>query len=221
MNKIKLALLALLVILVSAINIKRCVRDRKEEQSITNTITALNDSITTWRNKYNQQVAKIGIIESENFLKIKSKDSTINSLQDLVKEYKRKIKDGGSAAVIITETNIDTVIQVIKEGDTVYIDYEDQWITLQGQIIKDSLGFRLLVNNEFHLVYGKEGKKKYAELTNLNPYTSTKDIRVYFDTPKEKRFSVGLNIGLSTGYDILHNSLYLGVGIGVGLNFKF
>ena len=54
---------------------------------------AINDTLVTYKNKYNQEVAKISIIEAQrtkDFLKIKSADSSIIALQKLVKEQAKK-----------------------------------------------------------------------------------------------------------------------------------
>lgn len=46
-EKIMYLLLVILIIIVAAVSVQRCIRDKKEIQQFINTITAINDSLTT------------------------------------------------------------------------------------------------------------------------------------------------------------------------------
>lgn len=195
----------------------------KRQQTIDN-YSSISDSLEHYKNKHGEDVARIGVIESErnkDFLKLKSNDSTIKVLQQLVKDNKNKIKDGGSATIITTTTTIKDTISVYIKGDTTYFEDNNEWIELIGQIIGDSLQYHLMVNNPFTMVVGKEDGKEYVEFTCLNPYTSTKTLRTYTNTTKKRHVKFGLNIGLNAGWDILHGTFYTGPGGGIGLIINF
>jgi hypothetical protein len=183
----------------------------------------ISDTLTKYRNKYNQQVACISIIQSErnkDFLKMKSQDRSIIELQKLVKEYKNKIKDGGGASIIhVITTKYDTIPILYKDSLIIFQD-STKWINLKGEIKNNSLAYSLKVRNEFNIIYGKEKRKEYAEITSKNPHTTTEVFRVY-QKQKKQIISGGINIGIGTGYDMWHQQPYIGIGINAGLNINF
>ena len=153
---------------------------------------AVNDTLVTYKNKYNQEVAKISIIEAQrtkDFLKIKSADSSIIALQKLVKEQAKKIKNG-SAAIIETITVIHDTIQVQHKGDTIYFEDINEWNEIQGQIISDELTYDLIVKNKFDLIFGEEKGVKYGEFVSKNPRTHTEILRIYQTTPEKETLRI-------------------------------
>ena len=208
-----------LLIIALLISTRSCTR----RGDTINMYEAINDTLVTYKNKYNQEVAKISIIEAQrtkDFLKIKSADSSIIALQKLVKEQAKKIKNG-SAAIIETITVIHDTIQVQHKGDTIYFEDINEWNEIQGQIISDELTYDLIVKNKFDLIFGEEKGVKYGEFVSKNPRTHTEVLRIYQTTPKKKHFGFGFNVGVGGGYDIIHKRAYFGPGGNIGINYNF
>lgn len=192
--------------LFAAIGIRQC----QKIKALKSSYNAVNSSMNVYKNKYGQEVAKIKIIETErrnDFLKMESQDSTIKKLQKLVKQKKPE-----TAYIIETITNLDTITLIDTNG---YFEFSDEWIDLIGQAT-DTLRFHLVVRNEYTITE----KKGYAEITNINPYTSTKTLRVYKDVPRKKRFVVGAGIGGMVGYDFISKKPALCVGVNLTLIYK-
>ena len=41
------------------------------------------------------------------------------------------------------------------------------------------------------------------------------------EIPKKKKINFGITVSVSTGYDIIHNTVYFGPGIGIGCSIRF
>lgn len=194
--------------------------------------TALNDTLTQSRNKYNQQVSTISVLQTErekDFLKLKSKDSTVKALQKVVKDYKGKLQ---SATVASTETtDMGKTVTVIKH-DTVYIDgkpelkpiystsWSERWSEGTIEAHYDTVYRSIKTKNEFTFTHGTKRnlfKKDVlkVEMTNLNPNTVTTELRSYQVKVPKKRFSIGL--GCTYGYSL---TTYKPDAV-VGLNASF
>lgn len=187
------------------------INTHKKINAVKTSYSALNSEMVKYRNKYNQEAAKVKVIETarrKDFLQMESQDATIKKLQKLVKQTKPE-----TAIIIETVTKVDTFTIIDSNG---YFDYTDAWIELIGKTIKDSLTFNLIVKNEFNLIE----KKDYLEITNLNPYTSTESIRIYKDTQKRKRFVFGGGAGAGIGYDVLTNKPTVNGGVYIGIFYK-
>jgi len=187
-----------------------CIRQCQKISMLKSSYNAVNSSMNVYKNKYGQEVAKIKIIETErrkDFLKMESQDSTIKKLQKLVKQKKPE-----TAYIIETVTNLDTITLIDTNG---YFEFSDEWIDLIGQAT-DTLKFHLVVRNEYQITE----KKGYAEITNINPYTSTNTLRVYKDIPRKKRFVVGAGFGGMVGYEVITKKPAICVGVNLSLNYK-
>ena len=179
--------------------------------------TALNDTISQYRNKQGQRVTLISVLQTErekDFLNIRSKDSTINKLQKAVKDYKGKLQ---SATVASIETAENGSTQTIIKHDTVFIDgvpevkpvyatsWKERWSEGSIEAHHDSIYREIKIKNEFTFTHGTKRnlfKKDVlkVEMTNLNPNTVTTELRSYSVKVPKKRFNVGL--GVSYGYSI-------------------
>jgi len=204
---------AVFVILVGCVALlSYCnINTQLKTKSLKTAYNALNSEMAKYKNKYGQEVAKVKVIETarrKDFLQMESQDATIKKLQKLVKQTKPE-----TAIIIETVTQIDTFTIIDSNG---YFDYTDEWIELLGQTMKDSLTFNLIVKNEFNLIE----KKGYLEITNLNPYTSTENLRIYKDIPRRKRIVVGAGIGAGIGYDVLTNKPTVNGGVYIGIYYK-
>lgn len=194
--------------------------------------TSLNDTISQYRNKHNQQVTSISVLQTErekDFLNLRTKDSTINKLQKVIKSYKGKLQSATVASVETTDTGKTATI---VKHDTVYIDgkpelkpvYSTSWSERwsEGSITAhyDSIHHSIKTKNEFTFTHGTKRnlfKKDVlkVEMTNLNPNTVTTELRSYQVAIPKKRFSIGL--GCTYGYSL---TTYKPDAV-VGLNASF
>ena len=231
MKKTEWFLVFVLIILVAFL-LSQC-RDNKMQSAL---YEATQDSLHISINKAGQQEATISILATANknqFLKMNTKDTTIQKLQKVVKDYKGKIQAatvlGTSTAVtgssVSTVTETDTVIK----GSLIYIypTYESQWDLRwsSGSIkaTRDSIFRDFKVKNEFEITHGFERvgffkpKELNVNILNLNPNTETLELRSYMVQIPNKRFTVGIH----AGYGIVMNGVSIGTGpyIGVGVGF--
>lgn len=78
----------------------------------TTLINNLTDTVTIFKNKDSLNAARISTIQTartKDFLAIKSKDITIQDLQQLVKTNENRLGAQGSATVFVSKTTIDTI----------------------------------------------------------------------------------------------------------------
>lgn len=228
MNKIKDILLIILTILVLFFGFSYYFNSQKltENKSL---LSSLNSKLELSKNKLGQEVAKREIIETYNtkmFTRMELQDSTLKDLQKLVKDNRKLIKNSGSATILEGETIIDnstiTNIYQDKDSNVVYKSaFKNEWIDYTIMAKKDTTSLNLKFTNKYDIVLGyeKQGffkkKKAYANVTNHNPYTKTKELRTYQVKQKPQRFTIGLQVGYGITTDGLRG--YIGVGGGLTL----
>lgn len=202
-------------------------KEHKENIKITE---SLNDSLVVWKDKYNKQHAKISVIELDNanqLLDINTKDKEILELQQLVKEYKKKLKNPGSSVVYVKgETIYDTIKEIPKDiAEQIKHLRDGIFDTISNPYIYSSYGFKgsnsyfnLRVYNKYSVVIGQESqgwfkpKKTIVEVVNHNPYSSTSTVRAFqVLQPKETKFSVGPQVGY--GFTAQGGQPYIGIGL--------
>lgn len=196
---------------------------KKEDLATINKINKeIKDSLYTYKDKNNQLVSEIKVIQANNekyFLSIESYNKEIQSLQKLVKKYKDRLKKQGSATVIELETKIDTIIanKTISEPFTQKISSKWYETTIQGK--KDSLKLTFKTYHKLNLVIGQKRKnlfksEYYAVANDENPYSNIKSMRVYqVKMPKQKKLGIGMHLG----YDIFNNALTFSFGLNFNL----
>lgn len=193
-------------------------------------LEASNDTIKKWKDSNGKAFAKIRVLETrevETFLKLESKEKTINDLKNLVKQNKKKLKNQGSASIIKSETKIDTVTKTIVVKDTItnkpiYKSFvKDKWYEINTVSKFDSTYHKIKTFSNLSLVIGfeKQGWFKkplpYAVANDENPNTDIKDMRVYQVTlPPKKWFSVAPSINY--GVDLLGRQ-YITGGVSIQL----
>lgn len=228
---------ALAVIVVSLfIQIGKYRSDYKEQVNLYNSIT---DSLKTWKDKDSLNLAKIQVMQTDkvsDFLKIKNLTGTNLELQNLIKNRDKKIKDLNTALILKNETVIrdTTKLYYPVGGDTLIFSQSVLLDTLNNRWVNAIYGFNrgfsyldLRIVNEYEVTIGYEGgnifKKgtPFATVRNLNPYTTTNDIRVYqVSIPKQKRFGISLQTGFGGIYDIRNTTFGYGPFIGLGINYN-
>jgi hypothetical protein len=191
------------------------------------------------------KISLIETEKASQFLDIQSKDAVIVKLQEEVKKNKNRLGESNSVTVITNTTELNTVDttyvtsrDTIIRNDTVFVYPEysslikkglrvdsSYWISANVKANKDSTSFELGIQNSYTVVLGREKAKSFkglfkpkiafAEVTNENPYTSTKSIRAYqVKVPKPKRFGIGIHVG----YGLILDKVpifkpYIGIGL--------
>lgn len=213
-----------------------------KEQIALNDVLA--DSLKITKNSLGEEIAKISQFQTTNindFLELHTQDSIIKRLQSEVKANKSRLGNSGSVTVIasnttgtfIGKTNV-TSRDTIKKDSLIYIypEYKsnitkDKWISASIIANKDSTTFIPKIHNEYSLVLGEESNQKglfhifdkkipFAEIKNLNPYTTTETLRSYQVAPAPPKT---WGIGIQTGYGgtMINNQIYTAPYIGVGI----
>lgn len=227
-------LLGVTILLFSLLSEKRS--DYKKQVELYNSIT---DTVKFYKNKDSLNVAKIQVMQTDkesDFLKIKNLTGTNLELQNLIKDKDKKIKDLNTALIHKNETvYIDTLRMYYPiGGDTIIFSQSVLLDTINNKWINAKYGFNkglsyldLKVYNEYQITIGYEGgnlfKKgtPYGIVTNMNPYTSTKDMRVYqVSVPKQKRMGISFQTGFGGVYDMKNNNISYGPYVGLGLNYN-
>ena len=229
-NKSYFTIFLILLILLLA-TMLRCSNLSKKYQSDISLYENINDSVVIYKNKYNENVSKIFLLKAENtkqFLRIQSDKEDILKLQELVKDYKKQLDNGGAIVYIKGETIFDTTI--IKQTEFITINnklyYEDSinnnWIYSRYGVNGDTTFFSLKTVNEYSVILGSNKKlfKKpeyFVEVINHNPYSVSSIVRsVDFNTIKNKKFGLGLSLGVGLTSDFNFRP-YIGIGVNYNL----
>lgn len=229
MSNEKKVIAVLIIIILMLLGLWRNQASKTQEaKDITNAIT---DELETERNKYGQEVAKIAVITAESkksLLKIGTQDSTIIALQKTVKEYKGRLN---TAIVLNNQTTTKGETETVVIRDTIIIDgeeqiaqyYETKWTNKweDGYILAkpDSILRDIKVKNEYQITLGKVKngwfkKKEYeVQVLNLNPNTTTQELRTFQVKEKPKRLSLGVQVGYGIGLLDFKFQPYVGVGL--------
>ena len=226
------AFMNILLIILAIISITNKVSEVKERDKQVELYNAITDSLKRYKTKDSLNVALISVMETnsaKDFLDIKNLTGTNLELQNYIKAQGKQIKDLKTALKIKTETIfIDTIREFRPiSGDTIIFSKEilidsitNKWITAKYGFNKGKSYFNLKTYDEF-LVSIKDSKTgSYAEITNLNPYSTTKDIRVFnIASPKPKRYGISFNLGVGGFYGLRHNIVDYGPYVGLGLSY--
>lgn len=216
-------------IITIIIYIDSCNKIKQVEKEHTAFVEALNDTITVYKNREGNLVTSISVLASNNakeFYQLNIKDSTIQHLQDVVKDYKNKLKAGSSVTTVTSESSIKntnpTIVVPPKEplplnSIPIYPTYRDtmsnQWVKYSIEMNKDSSKITIKFSNRYDIVIGSDKGKPFADIINYNPYDTVKTLRTYQITlPKPKKWGVGISGGAALGTNFKFTP-YIGVGI--------
>ena len=186
-------------------------------------ISALQDTIKVWKDKDGKNHAKISVLEYEStkhFLDLDTKKGEIWELQQLVKEYKKKLKNKGSVTIITDETVYEEEKKKIPDkafrGLSIFDTISNNYVWSSFGFKNDSSYFKLKVYNKYSLIIAEESQgwfkpnKTYVEVINDNPYTETKGVRTFLVSQKPKKWGLGPNVSL--GYNGEFKP-YIGFGV--------
>lgn len=225
-------LLASTLILALLFSITMCVSKKRisELEQTEKLYSVSQDSLKTTKNKLGEETAKVEVLEAEQntlFTQLHLKDKDINRLQILVTKYEKENGNLNTAIIISNQTILKlrdslraAIIGYTHPIDSPTVSYpiykrsiNKQWYA--GTIVMglDTLDLSLKVKNEYDITIGDEKvslfkRKSYANITNLNPDTETKVMKVYDKQEKKtkimKPITVGGVIGLAAGYLLFH-----------------
>ena len=233
-NTEKIFLYAAVIVLGFFLYMEKCNTTKYSEKAAIELNNALQDTLTTMRNKDSSSTTTISTLRTEsvrNFLRLQTKDKVISDLQDIVKDYSSKLKAGNSVTNALLETLVktqgkttilykDTVIYNDKYS-YIYPEYSDslinKWITYKGRMNKDSSFSSFIIRNTFSAVVGNDKGKPFVDLTLGNPYSEVKELRTYqVMLPKPKRFGFGFSTGVTFNSKFLFTP-YIGIGFNYNL----
>ena len=186
-------------------------------------IQGLNDTLKIYKDKQGRSHTESKVIEvsaPKDFAKIKGLTDENKKLQDLVKEYKKKLKEGGGVTYFETDTEVET--KTITKVDTIVVDNtrklvysssfdKEGWITGNVVARHDSTSVTAKVKNEFGVIVGQNKKgflglgtpETFADVISYNPYTETNKMRslqVKIDKPNRLYWlGGGLVVGVIGG----------------------
>lgn len=224
--------IALIILLVIMTSLYLNERESRIVQENLNEASA--QYIEVLKDANGNSLAKIQVLETESrkdFLAFKTKDSLIVELQKTVKENKRLLRNStGSASIVKTETQIDTVavttvvMDTISNTPTYKSKITDEWYEVSTVASQDSTQIALKTFHQISLVIGTESQglfkksKPYAIAKDSNPFSNIKDMRVYSIKQKQKNFVIGPYAG--AGFSVNQGIVRVGWQVGFGITYK-
>lgn len=207
-------------------------KQKTNEEYLKNQYDTLQDETTTYRNKYDQQVAENSAIKVSSAKELKhlgsSKDSTIQRLSFRLNEYQKKARGKVVAAVVTTSVTKDTGTTAVNRIDTVerspvyYTDWNERWSSGQIRASRDSISRNINVITELDIVVGYQRKNVFSkwkpnvQATNLNPNSTTTTIKSVLVDDVSTRWN--LSLGAGAYYDPLKRTS--GVAFLFGVNYS-
>ena len=231
-----IAVVALLILAYGIFATNKWVSVSTDKNQLEENYEALNAELVITKNDLGHEVATREIVQvtnKEQLLALQSQDSLFKLLQNEVKRLDKKLDGVGSAvAAISTSTNVSGQTSTVVVRDTINnrevyysnIDQFGNWITGFHLLGEDTSYIDLNVRNDFtlSLSYEREkglrnifkSKKPVATLTNHNPYTNTRDMRVASITNNRKTpWAIGLGVTYGVTPDLQMQAV-------VGINFS-
>lgn len=179
-------------------------------QETSNLLASSQDTLKYYKSEDGLNKARISTLETsklETILQLQAKDKDIQWLQSVISQNKKDLKKPGDGVIVIQgETKFDTTyVPVPVEGEwgkkVITRGFNNEWINYSTTIRVDSTTTSIGVNNKYSLVLGtdKEGKR-FADITNYNPYSTTNVLRTYQITDNVHKRPKKWGIGFSAGY---------------------
>lgn len=216
--KSKITYIATIVILfiVMAISINKCTDYKHEYNSY---IAVTNDTIHTYKNRYNRLVATTLAYEAN----IKDLKLLNNDLYNEISALKSKPVTATHITTTITNEVHDTCY-IIKSSDMVQgiterFDYSNPYRTLSGTISyhPDTLEMKIDSDKVYVDFTVAMDKKNQIHVVSNNPYVQYNEISGFtLPKPRKKRFGIGPNF--SYGYDPVNNKPVFFIGLGIQYN---
>lgn len=205
-----LGLLAVCLLVIFILTTRSCQREVRN----TNLVNALTDSLQKSQNSKGETVGTISTIQTDNvadFLAIRAKDREIQRLQELVREYRRRMTAGSSAGIVSVTGGADVLVPtVVVKTDSIYPTYEstfnlDGWVWGIVSASKDSTTIGLRYKEDISFVIGRErkgllGKETYfSDVIVHNPFSNLQSYRTYQVSVPNHKWAVGPVLGVGVG----------------------
>ena len=201
---------------------------RTNNRNLKNNIKALTDSMQVLESKngdliYARQALIVEKKELEKYLNLSKKE---------IKDLERTLDDKLSYIAKLEGTvRVDTFTCI----DTMYIDslthinfnYKDKWFALSGTTIVSELPMTTINNVQMDVPLQVGLTDNYRIFVKTpNPYVSFSTIEgAVIEKPsngtKPKRWNIGIQVGIGTGFDLLHKNITVGPYIGAGISYGF
>lgn len=202
----------------------------KEENNL---FKGINDTLEIIRNKDSSQTAKISLLQSSNvsaYLALENLEGINKQLQDELKKEKSKVKNGGSLAIINSETTFSSTIPTnsvvtskINGCDSIFeaSNKDTTWVKWNTIAKRQNTTIVLKVKDNYKVVIGSEKigflkRKPIAEVTSYNPYSNIKSMRAI--EVKDERSDRLLSLSVQAGYGFTLKGVGPYLGCGISLN---
>jgi len=232
LKSINITLLLLVIILgLILLYLNKCHDNKTDKREQEAFINALQDSIKHFKDKHDNNVATISVLQTSSaktFAELDLMDEELKALQATVEDYRKQLKAGSS----VTRALLETVTELrgrpsmsVVKGDTlwkdsiayVYPTFKDtinnKWLEYNSLMSKDTNITNIKIFNEFSAVVGIKKGKPFIDLITENPYSSVKSLRTFqVKIPKPKKWGIGPQAGYGIGNDF-RPTFFVGVGV--------
>lgn len=187
---------------------------------------AAHDSVKYYKLKNGELMAeKAGYI-----LTLEELERELGISQAEIKDLQNKLGSKVSSITKIeTVTKVDTLVletEIIK-NDTLIIgnfNHFDEWLAMNGQFRWTPNGTSTTLHNLTMNTPLKVGltENNTFFVTTPNPYVSITSVEgATLNPKKQKRFGIGLQVGVGMQYGLINKNLDFGPQIGIGINYNF
>ena len=199
------------VIILGIVCIRQCNDKIEIRNEMNHNIEALTDSVKQYKTSSGDIAAEKAILIGDIDLLKKTNDSLYNKVKEL------GIKKPETVVYIkndIIHEKHDTAWKIISPEMMHQFDFSNKWRELSGNVsLKDSIIGMTIDKDVVHIDYTMVEKDGRVYVSSENPYVRFNDIQgITLSKPKQKRFNIGPNIGMSFTSD---GKIKPSIGIGI------
>lgn len=206
------ATIIIVLLFALSISVRSC---QENKQLYGDNITALIDSVSSYKAKNGELVVSKSLLEGDMSLLEKTNSELAKELNSM------KVKNPEQVVKIVTKyikAPSDTVwvIDSTNANITKQFDFTDDYRSLTGDVyLKNNMLGLNISKDEVYANYTLAIKDNKAYITTNNPYIKISDIQgITIPTPKIKHFYLGPSINF--GYDPIQNKPTFNVGVSIG-----
>ena len=212
-----------LTVVVTMLLLNQCNKSNNLKHAAENQIEFLKDSVTQYKNKYGQVVAKKKALQGDKQslqVLLTNKTDSLKQLSRIISNYKVV----NFAANISTQTKIQNIntdfAKPVKKQFTRKFSLTDDYYNINGTV--DQIGVtidKLTVDTQISAVIGKKSTGWFSseylfEATSSNPYVNITQL----DGGSFRSYDSPLQITSQIGYGITPQGLQPYFGVGLSLN---
>lgn len=196
----RLIIVSLLVI-IAVMAVRSCMRKDKEVSSYETIQDIKTDSTTYWKDAAGREHAQRQLAEGTITAVRAAYRSEVDSLKSILKMRDKDLQGFIAAGVQTTGTIVPKIDTVYQTTDTTYrLKYNDQWLTLQGEIgYQSNIQYQVRDSIIFTTYQKKTGlfrRETYVDGFSMNPVARITGITaVRIAAPSAKRFGIGPYVG--------------------------